>query len=220
MAIAVDSTSLNNQGTTGASLTWSHTCTGTNLMLVVTVSLSASAANCRATGVTYNGVAMTKGVESSGATTDAKQSVWYLSNPDTGAHDVVVSLANNNLVTASSISFTGTDGVGGSNSNGGGSTAFSTVAVTTTGTNGIIVDAHGDSSSTTPPSSDSSTLHSVTRSNNGHASGYKTFVSGNQTRTWSISPNGYWEIAALEIKAAASAVVKKVSHNLTLLGAG
>ena len=45
---------------TGTSpLTWSHTCTGSNLILIVGVIVESSSSNQNCTGVTYNGVAMT-----------------------------------------------------------------------------------------------------------------------------------------------------------------
>lgn len=96
MAIAFDAES--NSGTTGwpaagtSTLTWSHTCTGSNRILIVGVGLYAQDNIVTTTsGVTYNGVAMTL-INSISGTADAlKQdtSLWYLINPATGANNIV-----------------------------------------------------------------------------------------------------------------------------------
>lgn len=62
-------------------VTVSHTCTGSELILIVGISDSNSAAAT----VTYNGVAMTKAVQKG---VESLQ-LWYLINPATGAHNVV-----------------------------------------------------------------------------------------------------------------------------------
>ena len=56
--IAFDATA-NGQDSNVASLTWSHTCTGSDLVLIVGVSTRGGDGDAVPTGVTYNGVAMT-----------------------------------------------------------------------------------------------------------------------------------------------------------------
>ena len=85
MAIAFDTFS---QGSGGGATTAtvSHTCTGTNLILVTFV--EDNSANT-VTGVTYNSVAMTQAGSTQQRTGDQYLSVWVLVNPTSGTHDVV-----------------------------------------------------------------------------------------------------------------------------------
>ena len=85
MAVAFDAATKSLETTTSP-LTWSHTCTGSNLLLVVGITTSHSTSpNC--TGVTYNGVSMTK----IGADRDyvgGETTLWYLLAPTTGANTI------------------------------------------------------------------------------------------------------------------------------------
>lgn len=77
MAIAYDASS---QSTVA---TWSHTCTGTNLILFVHVRSGAG----NVASMTYNGVAMTySGLTSLGG----EMFTWYLYAPSTGANNIIV----------------------------------------------------------------------------------------------------------------------------------
>lgn len=79
-------------GTGQTSLTWSHTCTGTELALGVTVGLGdATIGNRTVSGVTYNGVSLTNAWAADDGTF-CNSSGWYLKNPATGAHNIVVSI--------------------------------------------------------------------------------------------------------------------------------
>jgi hypothetical protein len=78
-----------------AALTWSHT-TGAegNMVLIVTVdavqpTTPSATPPGTATSVTYNGVALTE-LTSQSSIIEAYGSVWYLANPPSGAHNVVV----------------------------------------------------------------------------------------------------------------------------------
>lgn len=102
MAIAFDAKSTGSINP-GTSITFAHTCTGSNLILFVMVSDNSAGDNV--TSVTYNGVALTriKYVNPS----YIKTSLWYLINPATGAHNVVVSSNTNNAILGISVSYTG-----------------------------------------------------------------------------------------------------------------
>ena len=103
MAIAFDATTSSGAG--GSSQTWSHTCTGSNLLLVVQTYSRTGASSV--SGITYNGVALAKidALNSGGVILET----WYLIAPATGAHNVVVTWvstgANNS---AMAYSYTGT----------------------------------------------------------------------------------------------------------------
>ncbi len=77
MAIAFDAASNGIQGT-ATSWTWSHTCTGTDRILIVFGHQISNISTMR-----YNGVDMT----SFGVTGDVQ--MWYLVNPTSGANNVV-----------------------------------------------------------------------------------------------------------------------------------
>ena len=79
MAIAFDVSSIGTYNGT----TWTHTCTGNNLYLMVAMPNSSSPP----TGVTYAGVSMTL----LGNSTDGYLSVWGLYGPATGANSIIMS---------------------------------------------------------------------------------------------------------------------------------
>jgi hypothetical protein len=98
--IAFDA-SAEGTATTNATLTFAHTCTGNDLILIVAVVDQ----DHNTTGVTYNGVAMT--AINNGAQGD---SLWYLVGPATGSNNVVVTRSGaGDLFNAASSSYTGVD---------------------------------------------------------------------------------------------------------------
>ncbi len=115
--VAVDaSTSTNSEitGTGTKTVTFNHKTTGTNLLLIVGVSMTITNQTASAvTGVTYNGVALT----SIGAHNDAgntrRVEMWYLLNPPTGTHSTIVSInipSNKTIgVAVGATTFTGVD---------------------------------------------------------------------------------------------------------------
>lgn len=109
MAIAFDAGTY-AQSTTGTSLTFSHTTSGTDRILFVMGSDKASSATV-VTGVTYNGVAMTQVNTLDGAAgqNDRAITLWYLINPASGANDVVVSASESVTLRFSAVSYTGAE---------------------------------------------------------------------------------------------------------------
>ena len=133
-----------------SSLTYSHTTGGSDRSLVVSVMLWSGSVTC--TGVTYNGVAMTSltsAVVGSGFTAY----LFGLSNPTTGANNVIVSLSGSAQFASGAISATAA-------SQAAGAAAFGTVAsvtagsgtpsvVVTSATNELVVDVVGSTSGVT-----------------------------------------------------------------------
>lgn len=97
--IAFDAASSGTNGGT-TSVTFSHTCSGVSRALFVFVQANSSST---ITGVTYNGVAMTK------TTTVGSDSitVWTLLSPSTGANNVVVNFNTSVSARCLSASYTG-----------------------------------------------------------------------------------------------------------------
>ena len=92
MAIALDTTT---QGTTTSTspLTWNHTCTGSNLVLIVGVAVSAVSADPNCSGVTYNGTSLTLLGSKRAVFIYGQVSLWYLLNPSTGSNQVSVAFS-------------------------------------------------------------------------------------------------------------------------------
>jgi hypothetical protein len=109
-AIAVDAVSTNTG--TGASLTISHTASGTNRLMLVAPQWNAGGSQVKVvTGVTYNGVPLTL-VQHAEQSDDAATDIWMLVNPPTGGpYNVVVTydLAPAFEHIAGVITFTGVD---------------------------------------------------------------------------------------------------------------
>jgi hypothetical protein len=106
MAIARDAASQGNVALSSTSLTWSHTISGSNRGLFV----GAKVYVANDVSATYNGVSMGAQVASvlmseAGGNYGV---VWYLSNPDLGTHDIVISRSGGaNHLSGAAVSFTG-----------------------------------------------------------------------------------------------------------------
>ena len=98
MAIAFDAAS---SGTTAfdVTITFSHTCTGSDRALFVMVATPSTVS-----GVTYNGDALT--AISGGGTQVA---LYGLLAPDTGENNIVVTVAGDEVIVAAAASYTGVD---------------------------------------------------------------------------------------------------------------
>lgn len=107
MAIALDAAASSNT-TSASSLTYSHTCTGSNRILFVAVfSGGPGPGSVPCTGVTYAGVAMTK-IDSNAPQANWDLSLWYLINPASGANNVIITLSGTTTsLYGDSISYTG-----------------------------------------------------------------------------------------------------------------
>ena len=103
MAIAFDASNqgARNVSATG-SITWNHTCTGANLILLVGVTCTGD----NVTGVTYNGVAMTL-IDKTASVAGDFNYLYALQAPATGSNAVVVSLTGTHFLAALSASYTG-----------------------------------------------------------------------------------------------------------------
>jgi hypothetical protein len=114
MAIALDTTSSNEQPN-DSTTTHAHTCTGTNLCIVVLISVTDATAGDRVvSSVTYGGDALTHNTSAiadngSGERVD----IWYKLGPKTGANNVVVTMGGTcDLFDIHIASFTGVAQVG------------------------------------------------------------------------------------------------------------
>lgn len=137
-SIALDATAVSTDQTTSP-ITWNHTVTGANPLLVVGVVLTATTSAPTATGVTYNGVAMTlaRADTHNTASSIIESSVWLLGNPPTGTNQVSVSFSNGTLPHGAGVSasYTGAqsssvaDAVGGANGTVSGDQTFTVTTI-------------------------------------------------------------------------------------------
>lgn len=118
MAVVFDAVGPSSAGTAinASSSSWSHTCTGSNRLLTVSVSIGLSDDSNSAVAVTYNGVAMTAASTPvhSGNVTAGYVQMFYLVAPATGSNTVQVSHTISGSAAAAdiisgSVSFTGVD---------------------------------------------------------------------------------------------------------------
>jgi hypothetical protein len=114
--VALDTTtSIAQRATSGANtITLAHTSTGSNLVLVVGVSMNISAQTATTvSGVTYNGVALIRAGFHNDSTNVRRVEMWYLAGPATGLHNVVVAEsiagAGNIGAVVGATTFTGAD---------------------------------------------------------------------------------------------------------------
>lgn len=105
MSISFDSAANGSETDVGGSVTFSHTCTGFNLILLVGVQYDSAAA----VTVTYNGISMTQlDSVNSYDTAGSKNSMFYLVSPSTGSNSVVATTTGGGgYISASSSSYSG-----------------------------------------------------------------------------------------------------------------
>lgn len=141
MAIARDTYKAMYNPGTAASHTFSYTVSGSDRLLLVCFTVVNS--TNRASGVTYNGTAMTSVLAASNQ--DSRwQHLYYLINPDTGTHNVVITLTGSyNTIYVGAISYTGVAQTGFPDASSGSlvtvGSGDSTKSLTTVGNNACIV---------------------------------------------------------------------------------
>lgn len=214
MALAVDATSsgvnITNQ-TAGGTTTVSHTCTGSNGILIVSI----SAWNNGGTGtgcssVTYNGVSMTAVGNSTGSTgTTTGQfytEQWRLVAPSTGTNNIVATVAGKtDKLGVAAISFTGADQTTGVDVSGRtfGTSGTVTQSVTTTAASEFLIDAVCHLSANNPTSSTGTQILSSATAGTSTAAQYAAAASaGSNSMTWTYpDPGDEWAYSVLAVKA-------------------
>lgn len=173
MAIVFDSAT-NGSSTTGTSLTFSHTVTGSKTILFV--GGLGSTASDKWTGVTYNGVAMTRQYAVQMGS-DRWAYLYYLIAPATGANNVVISSASD-FISGNAVSYSGVKQTGfpdASNNNLLASGTPNTNTLTTVADNSWHI-MFGGAASGTPTAGTGSTIR-------GTANGNMAFFDGNTAKT-------------------------------------
>jgi hypothetical protein len=161
----VDAASMGTTGTANAgSLTFSHTTTGTNLYLVVGVSLRVLTSPDfeRVLTVTYNGVQSLTQIDAMNDATptgNVRIEQWGLLAPSTGMHNIVVTLdpahgTGSTEIVGGAVSFTNVDqSTPLANHGSAGGTGTAPTVTITSSTNQLVIDtlAANNTGSSTPP---------------------------------------------------------------------
>jgi len=129
VAIARDTSVNGGLVNPNTSLTWSHTCTGTNLILFVGV--FGDSATDSISGVKYAGVSMTL-INKVKATGDRWCYLFVLVGPSTGVNNVVVSASASIAIDGASASYTGAKQTGQPDSSNTGTNNLTSITVSTT----------------------------------------------------------------------------------------
>lgn len=156
MAIAIDATSQSGEG--ASNQTWAHTCTGSNLILYVSI-FDTATNTTDVTGVTYNGVSLTKCSAEVYTFGGGSAYLYRLIGPATGANNIVVSRSSG-YISCTAASYTGvaqntTDTVTSTATTGAGTATSLTATVVTTAANSWTVAALANNGGT--PSAGSGT---------------------------------------------------------------
>lgn len=108
-AIAVDAATQGNFST-GSPKTWSHTCTGSDLLLFISTAINN--ATDTVTASTYNSIANTNaGVVATYSTGGGKSQIWYKLGPSTGSNTVSCTFSGGYFV-GNTCSYSGVDSTG------------------------------------------------------------------------------------------------------------
>lgn len=131
MAVAFDAVTATASTAGASSKTFSHTCTGTNRLLLVVAGCHTATATI--SGVTYNGTSMTQVGADQTDSANGRLTLWSLIAPVTGGANVVITASAVDTISYGAISFTGASQSSNPDSNTAGSeTATSSYTVTAT----------------------------------------------------------------------------------------
>jgi hypothetical protein len=206
VAIAHDADSYTSVVGGTTSLTWAHTCTGSNLILLVGIyDYTAKSV----TGVTYNGTALTLGNQTDyvGAVCFNYYYYWDTSAHGavpTGAHNIVVSFTGTANLYAGGVSFTGvhqTTPFRGTFAANGGNDQYPTVTISSA-TGDMVVDfavVDGEGSAATPGASQ--TQNFGVQAYQYEASSRKAGAAS-VTMSWTNGASNYWSTQAVSLKQA------------------
>ena len=204
-------------------LTWSHTCAGTERMLLVfSGSNNAGGAGTPVSSVTYAGAALTLLWATADPSQGARTEVWYLVSPPAGTANVVVTYAGNpKFLAAGSQSFTGVDQTTPIEAHGGvGGTGSPITAYLIPLTDGAMVadGAHFWNATTVTPGAGQTLAFNVSDTDGREAGSYKVGPTAGQSST-SWTHNGssaaVWAVA-LKPAAVAGAVSGAGTVDLTV----
>ena len=211
-AIAYDATANSGSQTNTDPWSWSHTCTGSDLVLSIGISL-APQVPVTVSSVVYNSVALTVGVTRTNTDTNTiRAELWYLANPTTGANTATVDFTTGSYGGAGSISMSGcntSSPVDATASNKGAGTSGSTT-ITTNNANSMIAENFGGTNNVLgfAVSGSGQTSRWIIESGNTQSncgSNMTTTTAGGYTPGWTWTTSQSWAEVVMAINEAAAA---------------
>jgi hypothetical protein len=203
-AIAVGEVSTGT-GNAASTASWSHTVSGANRLLAVTVTLRNFTT---ITNVTYGAQSLTKATDiSAGSGNYPRSEIWYLIAPAIGTNTITVTAGSVDFIQAGAVTFTGVHqtvplGPAAGNS---GLAQTSTTLTTTSANNDVVLDVLGIESigKTFTPGTGQTLLYSPTSDANWrNATSIKTSTASTTDSTWTISASTNWSQAGIAVKPA------------------
>lgn len=198
MAIAFDASPSAVTGSAVETKTWAHTCTGSNLILIVGLAFRSTVSSV---SVTYNGVAMTSVGDTAAGPTGGVVYMFRLVNPATGANNVVANWTTASNMVGGSMSFTG---VSQSDPIGTPTTATGTASPATTtvssATGELVVDALSSNAVLPSVGADQTTRYGPTLSTNVYGAGSTEAGASSVTMSWTFGSAANWGIVAVPLK--------------------
>lgn len=217
MAIAFDAVSTGMNATNPTSLTWSHTCSGSDRVLIVGTSTESDSSGHTAqtvSGITYAGVALNH--IRSDYITDNGTELWYLIAPATGANNIVVTMtAVVDGLFGAGLSFTGVDQTNPIDNNAGTTTTGTSIsqALTTNVANAMIVNImqHYNSSAVLTPDADQTQrFNTPTTGDNDQAGGTRLVTTATSyTTSWTTDINDGMTLSVVSLKPSGVATLVK-----------
>lgn len=209
MAIAFDAASNSTYQTAQSSYSWSHTCTGTNGYLFVSIAML-SVLGTNVSSITYNGVKLIQIIDSATQFTGAiRTEIWGLANPATGTNTIAITLTAGLDSVGMASSFTGvnqalsTEGEIASGATNGLSPADATLNVQTIGDNDWIIDSVATSDTSITVQAGETSRNNVSGTLGSGAMGTRGPITppASQAMGWTnVGAAQSWAIAAVAIR--------------------
>lgn len=207
MAVAYDAGSNFGGGQAGAtSKTWAHTCSGSDRILIVFVTLSPGAGALDPTSITYNGVALSKLGSVDGSS--SRIGLWYLIGPATGTNNIVVTFASATAWYSWAGSFTGVQTIQNVTSLATFPSTSSSISVpSTSGVGNMVIDGvlYTSNNQGLTAGANQTEFYNF-QTNNSQGSSYESSATTNTTMSWTVGANQGWLHIGAELKAGSQVV--------------
>lgn len=216
-SVTFDASSLCNSGTgyiaSVSSVSWSHTVgSQSNLALIVAVATDTNPTAPTVSGITYNGVSLTKSGQiagkANGTVGEDNAELWYLVGPATGSHTVAVTLSGTATdLFACAMSFYNVSqvspiGASGTTNNSNNNANPMSISISTTSTDQITIDSIASNNSTLTAGSGQTQINSHLGSRIRAAASYKTSTASSTTMSWTPGSSDNYCQAALSLASA------------------
>ena len=203
--VTIDSTTTGTAATNASSVTVSHTTSGTDRLMLVSVSIGDHNGDS-VSGVTYNGNALSH-VGTQAGVGQTRVEIWSLVAPDLGTHDVVVSFATNahDGATVGAITFNDVHQTNALGAFGGadGDSASTATAGIASDANDLVFAAVAaqDSSDVEFTANTGSELWDLFRDTANASATTIAGAAGGVTANWTMSNNAQWAVGGVAINA-------------------